>query len=129
MTNAQLVAKWERFFTLANLEWRSVVRLESGFDFTLTLPCSHSECAGFHILGVRVLENPRETLGRKHDEWYTMDEIWNEPHPALFGDGPKNTWWQMGHGSGGCIWSLDGWLPGADSLWERAAAKEHSYVM
>ena len=111
--------RWERFFVLAGLAWKPSVRLESGFDFILTLPCNHSECAGFHILGVRALEKAREALGRKHNEWYTADQMWEEPHPALFGDGPKNTWWQMGHGSGGGIWSLDEWLPNADSLWER----------
>jgi hypothetical protein len=110
--------RWARFFTLAGLEWKLANR--PGFDFILTIPCSHSECSGSHILRVRVSEKTHDALARKHGELYDAGEMYTEPHPALFGDGPKNTHWQMPHGAGGGTESLDQWVRNSQELWERA---------
>lgn len=113
-----LKLRWARFFTLAGLEWKLANR--PGFDFILTIPCSHSECSGSHILRVRVSEKTHDALARKHGELYDAGEMYTEPHPALFGDGPKNTHWQMPHGAGGGTESLDQWVRNSQELWERA---------
>ncbi len=113
-----LKLRWARFFTLAGLQWKLANR--PGFDFIITLPCEHSECGGSHVLRVRVCEKTCDALGRKHDELYDADQMYSVPHPALFGDGPENTYWQMGHGAGGGVECLSRWVLDADKLWERA---------
>ena len=79
--------RWARFFMLAGWSWR--VSLTPGFDFQVTFPCGHSECRRPELL-VRVCEKTHEALVRKHDDLYDIRFIYSEPHPALFGDGPKN---------------------------------------
>jgi hypothetical protein len=65
-----------------------------------------------------------EALVRKHQE--TFASPYNEPNPALFGDGPENTYWQMSHGAGGGCEQVDDWMTSSrvsdvNELWERAA--------
>jgi hypothetical protein len=55
----------------------------------------------------------------KHQDLFDTDDMYCEPVPALFGDGPKNTHWQMAHGAGGGYASVGGWY--GDELWGRAA--------
>jgi len=114
-----LKLRWARFFTLAGLQWKLANR--PGFDFIVTIPCEHSECSGSHVLRVRISEKAHDALVRKHDELYDAERIYTEPHPALFGDGPDNTHWQMGHGAGGGTECLTRWVLEGDKLWERAA--------
>lgn len=115
-----LKLRWARFFTLAGWKWK--LSPKSGFDFQVTLPCRHSECNGSHTLLVRTCEKTHEALERKHCELYDCERMYSEPNPALFGDGPDNTVWQMVHGHGGgqfTVSSMTVW--NANELWERAA--------
>ena len=59
-------------------------------------------------------------LSRKHADLFDIDYIYSEPHPALFGDGPNNTYWQMAHGAGGGVETVANWIGDSD-LWERAS--------
>jgi hypothetical protein len=36
--------------------------------------------------------------------------MYTEPHPALFGDGPENTFWQKAHGAGGGVEAIAQWV-------------------
>ena len=117
-----LKLRWARFFTLAGWHWTLSPR--PGFDFQVTFPCPHSECHGNHTLVVRVVDKGYQALERKHRE--TFDYAYNVPHPALFGDGPSNSYWEMAHGAGGGIEQVSDWMTapsGQDvgELWERAA--------
>jgi hypothetical protein len=62
-----------------------------------------------------------EALVRKHADLFDIDLMYRAPHPALFGDGPKNTHWHMPHGGGGDE-TAENWIATeANQLWERAA--------
>jgi hypothetical protein len=113
-----LKLRWARFFTLAGWSWKLSTR--PGFDFEVWFSCQHSECSRGHRLLVRVCNHPRDVLEDKHG---AFEYPYEEPNPALFGDGPANTYWVMGHGHG-CGEEQVGnrWTPqDADWLWERAA--------
>lgn len=114
-----LKLRWARFFTLAGWKWKLSPR--PGFDFQVSLPCNHhQDCNGSHSLLVRTCEKTGKALEQKHCELYDCDFMYSEPHPALFGDGPDNTVWQMVHGDGGGTYSVSS-FGNANKLWERAA--------
>lgn len=108
-----------RFFTLAGWGWRLSNR--HGFDFIVTFPCGHSVCDGSHTLAVRICEKTHDALERKHEDLYDVHVMYAKPHPALFGDGPENTHWQMVHGHGGGPETVSVWAGNAKELWRRAA--------
>ena len=112
--------RWARLFTLAGWNW-TLASQHTGFDFFVTIPCGNSECHGSHKIAVRVCERNLEALIAKHQDLYDAQRMYESPHPALFGDGPRNTHWQMAHGAGGGTESVSQWLGNADELWERAA--------
>jgi hypothetical protein len=116
-----LKLRWARFFTLAGWDWNLAPK-HQGFDFHVKFPCDHSECNGSHELLVRVVEKTHEALVRKHQELFDIHFMYASPHPALFGNGPKNTHWQMTHGAGGGDETVEKWTDqDANQLWERAA--------
>jgi hypothetical protein len=116
-----LKLRWARFFTLAGWQWKLSPR--PGFDFQVTFPCGHSECGGSHTLLVRVSDKCYEALAEKHR--VTFGNAYQAPNPALFGDGPGNTYWEMVHGAGGGCEQVADWMThaklGVSALWERAA--------
>jgi hypothetical protein len=113
-----LKLQWARFFTLAGWDWKLSPR--PGFDFQVTFPCGHSECYGSHTLIVRVCDKHYDVLKMKHAE--TFAYAYFEPNPALFGDGPDNTFWEMSHGAGGGEETVHNWTgEDANQLWKRAA--------
>lgn len=113
-----LKLRWARFFTLAGWRWRLSPR--PGFDFEVTFPCRHGECNGSHTLIVRVCDKNFDALERKYHA--TFSNVYREPNPALFGDGPDQTYWEMVHGAGGGPESASRWTAeDANWLWEQAA--------
>lgn len=116
---SHLHVRWARFFTLAGWSWKLAAPY-SGFDFHVTMPCLNSECHGAHTLSVRICERSREALERLHYEMFSVDDMYGSRHAALFGNGPRNTVWQMCHGSGGGEYHVDEWSVDAKSLWERS---------
>ena len=116
-----LKLRWARFFTLAGWRWRLSPR--PGFDFQVTFPCRHGECSGGHTLLIRVSDKCHMALAEKHQT--TFGNPYQNPNPALFGDGPENTYWEMVHGAGGGSENVSDWMTNAGAgvsvLWERAA--------
>ena len=109
---------WARFFTLAGWNWK--LSTIPGFDFQVHFRCYHSECKDGHTLRVRVCDKPRYVL---QEQYQSFSYPYEEPNPALFGDGPANTYWEMVHGHGGGEGRVKScWTPqDADWLWERAS--------
>ena len=117
-----LKLQWARFFTLASWEWKLSSR--PGFDFEVAFPCGHSECSGSHKLLVRVVEKHRAALAKSHGKKFSGEQIYSVPHPALFGDGPDNTFWQMQHGAGGGVEEVSRWVHDGGRLCRQAADGE-----
>lgn len=115
-----LKLRWARFFTLAGWQWR--LASDRGFDFVVTFPCGHSECSGSHSLSVRVIERNKRHLEKLHSKTFSAEQLYQIPHPALFGNGPTNTFWQMQHGSGAGVEDVGQWVDNALSLWNQAAS-------
>lgn len=115
-----LKLRWARFFTLTGWNW-TLAPQHTMADFIVTIPCGHSECKGSHKVAVRVCESKLDVLVIRHRDLYDVERMYSEPNPALFGDGPRNTYWEMAHGAGGGVESVGQWLGNADELWERAA--------
>ena len=114
-----LKLQWARFFTLAGWEWK--LSAKPRFDFEVSFPCSHSECSGSHSVLVRVVELGHQALEKAHSAEFSPDDIWASPHPALFGNGPANTFWVMPHGAGGGVESADRWAENATQVWMQSA--------
>lgn len=113
-----LKLRWARFFTLAGRKWRLSSR--PGFDFEVSFPCYHIECTGVHTLLVRVSKMPPYDLQEKYR---AFQHPYEAPNPALFGDGPANTYWEMVHGHGGGEGRVENCWTRQDVnwLWEQAA--------
>jgi hypothetical protein len=114
-----LKLRWARFFTLAGWDWKLSTR--PGFDFEVHFRCHYPECTGGeHTLLVRVRNKPRHVL---QNEYLSFSYPYEEPNPALFGNGPANTYWEMVHRAReGEAQVGSYWTPkDADWLWERAA--------
>ncbi len=94
-----LKLRWARFFTLAGWNWK--LSSTPGFDFLVEWPGIDSDDNSPHSLHVRICEKTHEALITKHYDLWDVHYMYRNPHPALFGDGPENTHWQMAWGSGG----------------------------
>jgi len=116
-----LKLRWARFFTLAGWNWR-LAPPHSGFDFLVDWPGVDSD-DNRHSLLVRICEKNHPALIARHDDLWDIHRMYESPHPALFGDGPENTHWQMAWGSGGGYYCLDNYCvrPPFSELWERAS--------
>jgi hypothetical protein len=121
-----LKLRWARFFTLAGWNWR--LSRNRSFDFLVEWPGVDDDDRTTHYLHVRICEKTRDALEAKHDDLWGVHYMYSNPHPALFGDGPDNTHWQMTWGSGGGSYSLGGYCGHygphhltMQELWERAA--------
>ena len=113
-----LKLRWARFFTLAGWNW-SLAR-QPGFDFVVEWPGVDSD-EDSHSLLIRICEKTHEALVAKHDDLFDIHYMYRSPHPALFGDGPKNTHWQMVWGDGGGCYTVAGRMQNGEELWKRAA--------
>lgn len=125
---SRLEARWAAFFDLAGWEWEYEPIDLKGWspDFKLTIPCSHSECQGRHILLVEV--KPYFSLDDFSNHPctdYTFGGLGDDKIPAdssaCFGASPSVTQWQMAHGAGGGVYSLDSWgMMDITGLWKQA---------
>jgi len=114
-----LKLRWARFFTLAGWNWK--LSCAQGFDFLVEWPGIDSDDNVSHSLHVRICEKTHKALIAKHNELFDVHYMYRTPHPALFGNCPRNTHWQMSWGSGGGYYSLAQYGAQMDELWERAA--------
>lgn len=113
---SRLEARWAAFFDLAGWKWEYEPLDIKGWspDFRIVIPCTHSECNGSHSLLVEV--KPYFTL-----EDFSGHPCMNYPFggddgveipadaSACFGIGPAVTQWEMVHGHGGGIYSVESW--------------------
>lgn len=113
-----LKLRWARFFTLAGWNWK--LSSTPGLDFLVTFPATDYRDCCPHELLVRICEKTHEALVRKHEDLFDIHFMYSSPHPALIGNGPANTHWQMSCGDGGGYASL-AMYGGMYELWERAA--------
>lgn len=115
----RLKLRWARFFTLAGWKWKLSSR--PGFDFLVTFPATDYRDCCPHELLVRICEKTHAALIAKHDDLWDVNFMYDSPAPALFGDGPENTHWQMCCGDGGGYACLAGYGRHMQELWERAS--------
>lgn len=130
MTNFE--KRWAWFFTLLGWQWK-YFPVHHGFvrvrpTFRVAIPCGHSECADRHVLDVflrRGVLTPDGFGVTVYDLAACRRRInnpWCEPHPALFGDNPSASTWEMGHGAGGGTEWIETWAPDWKKVWARARA-------
>jgi hypothetical protein len=136
---SRLEARWAAFFDLAEWEWQYEPLDLLGWspDFRVVIPCRYSDCHN-HVLLVEVkpyctlndfdghpcLDYPYgEKLGNTFGE-EPINVIGRIPADAsaAFGVSPKVTYWEMSHGSGGGVESVDGWVEDVGRLWGEAGA-------
>jgi hypothetical protein len=131
---SRLEARWACFFDQAGLQWEyEPIDIEGWTpDFRLTIPCSHTECNGSHVLLIEVkpYERIEEFLGHRCMEFpygfSTTKEggiIGEIPAHASagFGINPSVTYWEMAHGSGGGVENIHNWVMGdIDAMWKEA---------
>ncbi len=130
MTNFE--KRWAWFFTLVGWAWR-YFPAQHGYrvqpSFRVCIPCRNSECDGSHTLDVflrRGVTSP-ESFGVTVYQLASMrrnaDSPYDSPHPALFGEDPTVTIWEMSHGCGGGEYRIPVWLPDNwKHLWKAARA-------
>lgn len=114
---SRLEARWAVFFENLRWAWEYEPIDLNGWtpDFRVTFPCTHSECSGSHTLLVEVkpyfsiddfaghpcMDYP---YGRNGDKEIPADAS------AGFGANPHVTRWEMAHGAGGGVYSLQSWF-------------------
>jgi hypothetical protein len=129
MTNFE--RRWAWFFTLLGWHWK-YFPTKHGFQvqptFRVEFPCGHSECDGSHTLDV-FLRRGVLSVDRFGVSVYDLasprkgaDSPYYSPHPALYGDNPGVTVWEMCHGSGGGQYDIPTWVPDWHDLWTRACS-------
>jgi hypothetical protein len=120
--------RWAWFFTLLGWRW-TYFPVQHGYlvqpTFRVCIPCGNSECNGSHVLDVFL----RRVTHVEHfgisifnlASWRKGAESpYDEPHPALFGENPTVTVWQMAHGIGGGEYCIPFWVPDWRNLWAQA---------
>lgn len=127
---SRLEARWAAFFDLAKWDWQyEPVDLEGWTpDFRVEFPCGHSECSGSHVLLVEVKPyfSIAEFSGHPCMD-YSYGRSWGDnirlipaDASAAFGNDPSVTEWEMSHGSGGGIESIENWVDDVETLWIQA---------
>lgn len=121
---SRLEARWAAFFDLCQWSWEYEPVELAGWapDFLVTIPCGHSDCQPTHRLYVEV--KPYLEIGEFHDHpaWSMMTglAVIYDPAPAVFGNSPVVSHFELMHGGGGGIYSVMSWLPHWDRLWKEA---------
>jgi len=126
--------RWAWFFMLLGWQWE-YFPAKHGFNvqpaFRVRIPCENSECNGAHDLDVFLRRGIRDitafgvsiydlAASRKNG-----DSPYNSPHPALFGDNPSVSIWEMAHGHGGGEYCIPYW----ESDWQRAWRQARSLTI
>jgi hypothetical protein len=125
---SRLESRWAAFFDLAGWKWEYEPIDYTNWvpDFRVEFPCGHSDCPKTHSLMVEV------------KPYYSIDEFKGHPcmdymfggygnkkipvdSSAAFGINPEITYWEMAHGAGGGVFSVNGyWVENAMILWKKA---------
>lgn len=123
-----LLAQWAAFFDLAEWQWsRGLAPIGDWLpDYRVTFACGHSECKGSHTILISVLPISDISTVKGHpalEHFYGVtgsDGVSVADAGALFGTGPRSTYWEMAHGAGGGVDDATYWTNNADALWIRA---------
>lgn len=127
---SRLEARWAAFFDLAGWSWEYEPIDLPGWspDFRVSFPCGHSECGGrgsTHTLLVEVKPyfNLKDFFGHQ-----CMKHPFGRDIPAdasaAFGNSPSVTYWEMSHGAGGGVETVDNWVTeNVNELWNIAGAR------
>ena len=120
----ELERTWAWFFHLAGWQWsyKPIVSLKWQPTFHVRFECGHSECSSRHELYVLVSAQSKQVDPYIFADLNLTDDVYREPNAAIFGNHPFATSWHMGHGSGGGIYSIAGWIDW-ESLWEEATKR------
>jgi hypothetical protein len=129
MFRSRLEARWAAFFDLAGWSWEYEPIDLPGWspDFRCTFHCGHSECGG---------RGSTHTLLVEVKPYFSIKEFDGHPcmrYPfgigipadasAAFGINPDTTYWEMTHGAGGGIESVENWVSGnVGEFWNKAGA-------
>jgi len=136
---SHLEATWAAFFDLAGWKWEyspGDVSTKTGWcsprekplchviwrpDFLVSFACGHSECPATHELYVRVEPYTSISQFQGHPVGKLQFAGYTDILPAMFGAHPRVTQWEMCHGAGGGLFSVDGWVNSdCDALWIEA---------
>lgn len=134
---SRLEARWAAFFDLAEWEWEYEPIDIVGWtpDFRVKFPCGHSECGGSHTLLIEVkpyydlkefeghpcMQYP---FGHIYENGLISDKHIPADASAAFGINPDVTYWEMVHGHGGGVESIENWVDGnIKQMWKTAGAK------
>ena len=127
---SQLEAQWACFFDQVGWQWEYEPIALDGWKptFRAEFPCGHSECSGSHSLLVEV--KPYYSISDFEGHRYIdfaygvergnndLDSLISADASAAFGINPSVTQWQMSHGSGGGIETINNWVSvDLDQLW------------
>lgn len=123
---SRLEARWAAFFDLVGWKWVYEPLDLKGWspDFLVEFRCGHSDCPPSHTLLVEI--KPYTSLGqfRGHkclDFSYGKSCGFPADSSAAFGVDPSVTWWEMSHGAGGGVETIENWVFGdIQKLWSQA---------
>jgi hypothetical protein len=130
---SRLEAHWACFFDQVNWKWDYEPMDLSGWTptFRVEFPCGHSECPESHVIlvevqphhdiaefaGHRCMDFPFGECGSPTGEVETIPA----DASAAFGINPDVTYWEMGHGGGGGVDSVEPWIADdVHALWKLA---------
>ena len=145
---SRLEARWAAFFPLAKIEYQYEPVDLHGWtpDFRLSWPCTHSECnfitmpdgscgvdpARGRVHSILVEVKPYISISQFKGH-KCMDHFYGEGIPAdssaAFGENPSVTYWEMCHGAGGGVCTIEddvNWMSSRrdyidiNSLWAEA---------
>ena len=125
-----LLAHWAAFFDIEGWRWERNVAPIGDWkpDYRLTFSCTHSECNGSHTILISVLPVSDVSTLKDHPalkHFYSVQDASGKSVAdagALFGSNYDATSWQMSHGAGGGVESIDNWANDPIGAWRRAAA-------
>lgn len=117
-SNLRQAFVWAKFLSLLGWRWRPAQ--VPGYTFHVTAPCP---CKRSHELIVRLYPGRGAQPVEAFEATFEVGgESLNEPHPAIFGSNPENTYFLLDHSHYDLdIRSLVGFLPTDwKEVWQRA---------
>ncbi len=128
---SRLESRWAAFFDLVGWAWEYEPFDLIGWtpDFLVIIPCTHSECYGSHSLLVEV--KPHRTIEEFAVHPCTKFPYGEDYHgrkipadaSAAFGYNPSVTAWDMVHGDGGGLYTVESFIDNWRPLWDEAGLK------
>jgi hypothetical protein len=121
---------WAKFLSLLGWRWRPA--RVPGYTFQVTVPCDGKYCKGSHELIVRLYPGCGSQPAERFEATFEIGgESLSEPHPAVFGSNPENTYFLLDHshsigaseGDERDTRSLVDFAPDWKEVWQRAGGQ------